>query len=441
MTTFELGAFVVGHVVLALLMRVAPMLGALHAFVCLGLGIIVALRYPPRLTAYVLAYVAGSEVLWRMVGAAIVWELGKYTVVVIAFIALLRMPVRRNRWAAITYFGLLVPSIVLTFAGVDFDRARQLVSFNLSGPLSLALCVMLFSNIRITRDDLRPLLLTIIGPLTGIAALCLFSLATATDIEFVNASNYIAAGEFSANQVSGVLGLGVVLALLVLLLDRKNPPGVRALLAILGVFFAIQAAITFSRSGLALALVSIVCATFYLVRERRTRVTLIGVASVLFVLGRYVVVPKLDEFTGGKFGQRYSEVESDGRTKIAAFDLEVFADHPVVGVGPGMAGLMREQMGLIGAAHTEYTRLFAEHGITGALAIFLLGVIAFRVMRVARIMRYRALVAALLMWSFAFLGVTGMRLVAPSVVVGLACTIAYSFAPPRRRRLGPTVTA
>src|SRR2546430_7771451 len=63
------------------------------------------IRRPPRSTlfpyttlfrsridrvVYAAAYIAGSEVLWRMCGAAVFWESGKYAVILIFAIALAR---------------------------------------------------------------------------------------------------------------------------------------------------------------------------------------------------------------------------------------------------------------------------------------------------------------------------------------------------------------
>ena len=76
-----------------------------------------------------------------------------------------------------------------------------------------------------------------------------------------------------------------------------------------------------------------------------------------------------------------------------------------------------------GAAHTELTRLLAEHGLLGAGAVTLLFVMAFRALQGARAMRDKALVAALLAWSLLTMSHMAMRIVAPSLVFGLAFAI------------------
>jgi len=427
-----MAAFVVAHVFLALVIRAVPALGSIHAIACLLVGLFIAFRYPPRAVLFVLCYVTGAEVLWRMARSAVVWELGKYSVVAVLLVALMRIRWRRNRMLPLLYFALLLPSAFLTFSSEGLGVTRQLLSFNMSGPLSLTLCVLYCSNIKITEPDLRTMLMTVMGPLAGIATLGVQSIATHANIEFVNASNYVTAGEFGANQVSAALGLGVLLAML-LILDRRTPTILRALLGLLGIAYAVQSAITFSRSGLALAFFSLTTAAFYMVRDRRARMTLITVSVFLFALGKFVIVPRLDDLTNGKFGERYSEFESDGRTKLASYDWAVFNEHPVFGVGPGMANVLRREMGHAGAAHTEYTRLLAEHGVFGIAAILVLALLAWRTFRACNVSRYRAFVVGFLTWSALFLAVSAMRLVAPSVLAGLACAVAYSFATPTRR--------
>ena len=66
-----LAAFGAAHVVLALVMQALPIVAALHAVSCLVLGLVVAARRRIQETAYVVAYIVGSEVLWRMTRAGV----------------------------------------------------------------------------------------------------------------------------------------------------------------------------------------------------------------------------------------------------------------------------------------------------------------------------------------------------------------------------------
>ena len=103
-----------------------------------------------------------------------------------------------------------------------------------------------------------------------------------------------------------------------------------------------------------------------------------------------------------------------------------------------MAKPLREEMGHIGAAHTEYTRLLSEHGMLGIAAILLLVSLGYRTFRTARDVVARAWVLAMLIWVALFLAVDAMRIVAPSFAFGLACTLAFSSLPrPPPVKVGP----
>lgn len=430
------GGFAVAHVVLALAMRVFPLLGFAHALACLGVGVIIAARRKLQEITYVVAYIAGAEVLWRMTGAGIFWEYAKYAICLIVIIGLLRVHRHRNRGLALGYLVMLVPSILLTFVSLDLGLARQRVSFNVSGPLSLTLCVLFFSNVRLSPSEIRRTMLTLLGPVIGIGTIAYYSATRTKDLQFFGDSNAAASGGFGPNQVSAMLGLGLLFALLILF-DRKESIKLRIPLLVLGVIFAAQAALTFSRGGLTLGLASAFAAMFYLVRDGRARVTLAIVAVLLFVVGKYLVVPELEVFTAGKLSERYTSIDPSGRGTLAAFDLQIFLDHPLLGVGPGAAPELREELGHAGAAHTEFTRLLAEHGIFGGFAICFLLVLGVRTARGAKNLESRAIVVALLAWVTLFLMVNAMRLAAPSFLFGFACAIAYSSLPlPPRTALG-----
>jgi O-antigen ligase len=419
------GGVFFGHVILAQLMLRMPTIGLLHATACVGIGIVIAVRRPLHEVAYVVAYIAGSEVLWRMTRAGVFWEFGKYAVSAVLLVALVRARGKRNRALAIGYFGLLVPSAVLTILALDFNIARQQVSFNLSGPLCLMLSILFFSNLRLTADQLRHTFFSLIAPVLGIAGIAYFSTIAAVDLEFNGQSNSVTSGGFGPNQVSAMLGLAL-LFLIMTLFDRREVWRIKWPLLVLAILVATQTALTFSRGGLALAFSSAFVMALYLMRQRRARITLLVVGTLLFAVGKYVIVPRLDSFTEGKFSQRYVSTKTSNRALLAGYDIDIFVDNPVLGVGPGVASGMRGELGHFGAAHTEFTRMLAEHGILGVASVFLLFVLAVRTIANARTLHARALVSAMLVWFALFLLVNAMRLAAPAFLFGLACSIAYS---------------
>jgi hypothetical protein len=70
-------------------------------------------------------------------------------------------------------------------------------------------------------------------------------------------------------------------------------------------------------------------------------------------------------------------------------------------------------------AHTEYTRLLAEHGLFGLAALFALIIGCMRAMQLAPPGRSRAWAGGLLVWALIYMGYAAMRVAAPGFVLGL----------------------
>src|SRR4051812_7258243 len=106
----SIAMFAVGHILLAVAMRAVPIIATFHAVVCLVAGLTIAARSRIHHVAYAVAYIAGAEVLWRMTRAGVFWEYGKYAVVAVLAVAMVRQRPRRNATLALAYLGLMLPS-------------------------------------------------------------------------------------------------------------------------------------------------------------------------------------------------------------------------------------------------------------------------------------------------------------------------------------------
>jgi O-antigen ligase len=106
-------------------------------------------------------------------------------------------------------------------------------------------------------------------------------------------------------------------------------------------------------------------------------------------------------------------------------DLKAFREHPVLGVGPGVGKLYRQLPDGRGvSAHTEFTRLLAEHGMAGAVAIAILLVIVVGAYGRATTRRSRVWVLLLASWTLSEMSHGAMRFAAISFVFGLmTCTL------------------
>jgi O-antigen ligase len=410
------------HIALAFMIRPVPQLATAHAVVAgVGACIYAMTTKNVRRIGAVAAYLVGCEVLWRMSKATVFWEYGKYASAAVFAIGLLRLQTKSNRALVLMYFGLLLPSILITITTMSAEEARQQISFNLSGPLAMTLAVLFFSNSRQTRSQQLAAFWAFICPAVGIGALALASTITRTDIEFVNASTAATSGGYAANQVSAVLGFGVLL-LLLLATDRRYAWAMRVPLICLAVPLGAQTVMTFARGGIVLALAGMASAMFILMRgSKRARIGVILVAIVVTGVGRFVIEPRLEEMTRGELSVRYSERSSTGRDRLIDSELELFKQNVALGAGPGGAARYRREHDLFeGASHTEYTRMLAEHGILGLLSIICFIALCIRAVRSAQSTEARAVSVALVVWAALFLSVYGTRIAAPSFAFGLA---------------------
>jgi O-antigen ligase len=135
------------------------------------------------------------------------------------------------------------------------------------------------------------------------------------------------------------------------------------------------------------------------------------------VLTTILVLPFLDNFTSGKLSARFETIETTGRTEIAESDLRMWERNPFLGVGIGMS--MFRETGWK-AAHTEFTRLVAEHGVLGLFALLFLLFAGWRRLKTTPRTEDKAMIAGMLGWSMLFMADKAMRLAAPSLMCGLS---------------------
>lgn len=411
--------FVAVHVPLALLIRHSALAATIHAVATLLVALVVVIQpYKVERVAYVCAYIAGAEVLWRMAGASILWEVGKYAVSALFLLAIFRS--RRLSAPALPflYFGLLLPSVVPLLYDPTLTTLRKDVSFNLSGPFSLMACTWFFSRLNISRRDLCKLLVVCLAPIVAIAAMAVLGIISAEHVTFGSSSNVETSGGFGPNQVSSVLGLGVLAALLYVASGEGNLVS-QIFMMLVAIFLAAQSAITFSRGGLYSTAGSVLIAILFLAGDSRKSLRFVLSIVPIAAIGAFVVWPALNNYTGGKLEARFENTKASGREEIAEGDFELWNEHPVLGVGPGQSKRERNtHHGIV--AHTEYTRLFAEHGTLGLAALVILLLMGVVAVSKAPTAYSKAVTASLSSWSYLYMLHAGMRLVMPAFILGLA---------------------
>jgi O-antigen ligase len=357
--------------------------------------------------------------------AQIFWEFGKYSMVWVFILALLRRRCLKWPIAMATYLAVQIPSIAFTVASLSTEDARSQISFTLSGPLALVVSTWFFSHVTLSRSQLRNLLVVIVGPIMGISATIITSiLGNSSDLLFnPNASNPITSGGFGPNQVSAMLGLGA-LAVFLLIVTNKLSMATRLTLIATAALLGAQSALTFSRGGLYGAGVGIMLGSLFLLRDARSRLKLIFAAGLLLVVALYILFPALDTLTSGGITARFYNPNLTGRDELISGDLELWAASPIFGVGVGLADYQRQATTALNSysvvtAHTEFSRLLAEHGMFGLIALVLLIMVSLRNIRRMPTPVDRGVMVAFIGWSFTFMANIAMRVAAPSFLFGL----------------------
>ena len=412
-------ALVVGHMVLAVLMRQHALLATAHAVIALGAAVWVAAVTPwVEHIAGAAAYITGAELLWRITNAQVFHEVGKYGVILVLGIGLLRLGGSRRVAMPLLYLAVLLPSAILTIEQFGLARAREELSFNLSGPAALAVAVLFFSRFRIGPAALRRLLWTLLAPIAGITAVAAYGTLTAGKVVFTGASNFTTSAGFGPNQVSAVLGLGALLAVVIAVGDPVK--GRRAVAGILALWMLVQSVLTFSRGGLVNVVVAFALAVAYSLRQPRRTAGFVAPVLVVLMVSGLVVYPRLVAYTGGVLETRFTDFTLDERAHLLEADLQAFRDHPAFGVGPGVGKLYRQLPDGRGiSAHTEFTRLLAEHGAAGVVAIGILLAIVLGSYRRAVTPVNRIWVLLLAGWTLSEMTHGAMRFAAISLMFGM----------------------
>jgi O-antigen ligase len=410
-----IAAFTLLHIPLALLMDASPTIATLHALATLGLGILFLTEPTPRRVIFTSAYITGADVLWRVTGAGVFYEFGKYSLILLLGLAMFRYGrLGRASKLPLLFFILLLPSLLeLPYFN------REDISFNLSGPLTLAVSTMFYSTVKFKIEGVKKVLILVTAPVTGLAFLATYSTITAQEIEFTGESLKATSAGFGPNQVATILGLGALCALYYAIIENRQR-SLRFFLVLLSIWFLTQSLLTFSRGGIWAAVGALMVGLYFLLRLSRSRLSIMFPVLFIFIIGYTLIWPVLQDFTGGLIQQRYTDFEPTGRTEILQSDLETFQDNPHFGVGPGQSYYYHDLYFRESEAHTEYTRLLAEHGAFGLSAILILIYFSLKRFFSKDSLRQKSFSGAFTTWSLLTLLHSAMRLAAPGFIFGIA---------------------
>lgn len=326
-------------------------------------------------------YICGLELVLRLSKSGLPHEFAKYAVALILLIIWVRSGTRIH-WGILLYFLLLLPAIFLT-QGKTIEETRQFISANLSGPLCLTLSALFFYKRKISIQQLTTVLRWLLYPLITLLSILIIKSPDLSTVDFGYGSNF-ETSIYGPNQVSSVLGLGIIIIGLGILLRLHLFNWSWVGLAIAGLFL-FRGLLTFSRGGIINAAIVLALVYVLILFSGKASVGL-RVRIVLFIVAGFFAVYSLfqytNELTNNALFNRYAgikngkqlEAESytSGRTKIAELDWKIYQENWLLGIGVGMGKSARAESGYEIIAHIEFTRMLAEHGLAGLVSLLIL---------------------------------------------------------------------
>jgi len=377
--------YIVGHLLLGFLLHEFPFISTYYGLIIISFGTYYILGKQDPLEQYPIffsSYVVGSEVLLRMAGSSLFWEFGKYAVIYFILLGVLRRSNKFQIYSPILmYFLLLLPAILFVPFN-SFNLWRQDVAFNLSGPAALSFCSIYLYQRTINKETFGSILFFMILPIISMAVFNILSMPDLSTYHFMPYSDFTTSGGYGPNQVSTMFGFGIVAIIAAKVLQLNLTSSKYIDLLILIVFFVLGT-ITFSRGGVIAAIISIIFSISIYFFHGQKKIYMISKSLGIFIISVIVWI-SIVSVTDGIILQRYGFGTSEygtrfildltGRAMIYKIDLNIFFDHIFTGVGPGQATKLREIYGYGKqvVAHTEYSRMLAEHGILGLLSLLML---------------------------------------------------------------------
>lgn len=377
--------YLVLHLILGIILYKMPLLSTY-----LGLAIMVFATYMILsqsdengiIPLFFSGYIVGIEILLRMCNSSLFWEFGKYAVIYFILLGFSRRRSNINIHLPIfIYFLLLVPSVI----NLPIDSLniwRQDISFNLAGPACLTFITIYLFNTRIKSDELINILFYSLLPILSMSVLIMLKMPNIESYRFTPYSDPIMSGGYGPNQVSTIFGF-MISGIFFGQVTKKYLTGFRYIDLLCLVFFTGLGLITFSRGGLFAAIIAISLAFSYYCYSNQNRLQFI-IKTIIILIITIVTWSTMVIITEGAISRRYGFSEGisgedfildlSGRAEIYKIDLKIFYDHFITGAGPGQATKLREQYGYgrIAAAHTEYSRMLAEHGVLGLFSLSIL---------------------------------------------------------------------
>jgi hypothetical protein len=266
---------------------------------------------------------------------------------------------------------------------LDFDtNIRKAIAFNISGPVCLGVASLYTYRRKISLDQMNDIILSMGLPIIACMVYLTLYTPNVRDVVTSTQSNFETSGGYGPNQVATVLGLGMFIFFSRIILESKSK-----FLLVINLIVALnityRGMLTFSRGGMITGFIMIVLLLLFLYFKSnytgRVKLNYIIVLSVFAMMATWGYTSYQ---TGGLIDKRYNNQDSKGRVRasqltgredVAINEIDTFLKNPIFGVGVGKGVELRaEETGMRVLSHDEITRMLAEHGSLGIIALLIL---------------------------------------------------------------------
>ncbi|GAQ48950.1 ligase [Flavobacterium psychrophilum] len=404
------------------------------AILSVGLLTILKTQNTKNQVLYFCAYIVGSEVILRMTGGSLSYEIGKYSVILFMLMGIYFSGFSRNSFLYWIFLILLLPGVLLATVTLKLDTdIQKSIAFNISGPVCLGISALYCYQRKITLKELDNILFCMLCPIITTVTYMFLYTPSVKKIITSTQSNFETSGGFGPNQVSTIVGLGVFIMFSRLVFHSKNKQ-IIVLNTTLLLIMAFRGIITFSRGGMlsSAVMIALLLLILFFVTQRAAKIKLFWMVVFSFV-AFLIIWSYSSSQTNGLIAKRYANEDASGRVKstllsgreeIIGSEFDMFLANPIFGIGVGKGRENRlESTGESIASHNEISRMLAEHGSLGALGIVILFVTPLVLYTNNR--RHIYLLSFFAFWILT-INHAAMRLAAPAFVYALSLLHIYS---------------
>ncbi|ENA1794293.1 O-antigen ligase family protein [Flavobacterium psychrophilum] len=424
------------HIGLGILIYMASKLSIPYGLAILSVGLLTILKTQntKNQVLYFCAYIVGSEVILRMTGGSLSYEIGKYSVILFMLMGIYFSGFSKNSFLYWIFLILLLPGVLLATVTLKLDTdIQKSIAFNISGPVCLGISALYCYQRKITLKELDNILFCMLCPIITTVTYMFLYTPSVKKIITSTQSNFETSGGFGPNQVSTIVGLGVFIMFSRLVFHSKKKQ-IIVLNTTLLLIMAFRGIITFSRGGMlsSAVMIALLLLILFFVTQRAAKIKLLWMVVFSFV-AFLIIWSYSSSQTNGLIAKRYANEDASGRVKstllsgreeIIGSEFDMFLANPIFGIGVGKGRENRlESTGESIASHNEISRMLAEHGSLGALGIVILFVTPLVLYTNNR--RHIYLLSFFAFWILT-INHAAMRLAAPAFVYALSLLHIYS---------------